>query len=98
MRYIFKHSGVCSGKETPTFYVLFLIQENVWAGELGTFFTVLRKGIARRSTFFLIIIIIFFYMEEVLMSLHALKLFLSLLCYSSLHEENEQVAWLSDQH
>lgn len=34
MRYILKHSGVYSGKKTPTFYVLFLSQGNLRAGEL----------------------------------------------------------------
>lgn len=49
MRYVLKHSGVCSGKKTPTFCVLFLIQGNLWAGELWDLLLCARERHCRKE-------------------------------------------------
>lgn len=91
MRYTLKHCGVYSGKKTPTFYVLFLIQGNLWAGELWDLPHCAQKQHCRNFYFF------YFSMEAVLVCFGALSI-PAVLLVSSLHEEAEQVAWLSDQH
>jgi len=54
MRYILKHSGVYSGKKTPTFYMLFLIQGNLWAGELWDLCHCAQKRHCQKEQLFLL--------------------------------------------
>lgn len=78
MRYILKHSGVCVlGRRHPLSTCYFSFREIYEQVNFGTFFTVLRKIAGRCTSIF------FFSVERVLMSLQALKLFLSQLYYSS---------------
>lgn len=90
MRYILKHSRVYSGKKTPTFHVLLLIQGNLWAGELWDFLLhAQEKHYVKECCFF------FFFLWKQFSRLCMLEAPPLLL---SLHEETEQVAWLADQH